>query len=155
MDNMNKNCRILQVSKAWLMAVDLEIHQLSDGFQLPTELGTRFRSLTCLVLDNCLPTTALRNNLVEALMELPRLQSLLNLSDLSVARCIIGRTSVEDMQKVDIHLKLKANPCRNNFVQQRSNKVQYLGMNSIARHWQCRLCTWACVCGHDYLAVTR
>lgn len=89
-----------QVSKSWLVAVDLEVHRLSNGRRLPRNLGSRFPSLSDLDLESCEPTTALRNHLVEALLELPRLRSLLNLNDLSVVRRLAGRKTAEDVEKV-------------------------------------------------------
>jgi len=88
------------VSKSWLVAVDFQVHRLSNGRRLPRNLGARFPSLSDLDLESCEPTTALKNNLVEALLELPRLRSLLNLNDLSVVRRLTGLKTAEDVEKV-------------------------------------------------------
>jgi len=90
---------VVQVSKSWVAAVDLEVKHLAEGTRLPRDLSTRFLGLRTLDLEYCDHRVPAKE-LVDALLHLPNIQGLLNVNSLDFMVQLTRRTSLSDRLKV-------------------------------------------------------
>jgi len=91
---------MLQVSKAWLEAVDAEVLHLSGGKHLPSNLTARFPALRTLDLRGCNPRChPPAEELAQTILELPTLEALHNLH-LTVLQSIMGSTTPGGVEQV-------------------------------------------------------